>query len=877
MPTILINLKYMKNFFFIITLPMLLAGLWGCSDTLRREDTVPEEGQIKVTFELVSNVIAEGPRYLSKFILENNSTVSLEGSGWAMYYNQVTRMPITETVPDIVNIEHINGDFYRMTPGGAFSLEPGEIVEIPFESEDWLIKRSDAPSGVYFVFTDDEGSEISRIPVYDLEVIPFSRPEQIHRFKDDQTAIPTPEWQYEQNEKLSHLDESLLLPIIPTPVNFKKQNGTVTIGDNLMIHHEAGLGSQASILAAHLTRRMGKKPMVMESTVSGAGIISLRTGDVKVNGKHSETYLLKADRALGILIEGSDPAGVFYGIQSLLALLQVKSSSDSLSVLEVPSLQIADAPAFEYRGMHFDVARNFQKKETVLKFLDLMAFYKLNKFHFHLTDDEGWRLEIEELPELTSLGAYRGHTLDDSEYLAPAYGSGPFPDPEVSHGSGYYTRKDFIEILKYAADRHIEVIPEVNMPGHARAAIKAMEYRYRKLMDDGRNEEAEKYLLSDPDDQSQYISAQLYNDNVVCVCRESVFTFYETVINDIIEMYQEARLELRMIHTGGDEVPQGAWESSPLCNALLERNPDITDYRNLQPYFFSRLTGILEAHHLIISGWEEVAMSFLPDGGWEANPEFANGNVIPYVWNSLWGNQDLGYRLANGGYPVILCNVNNFYFDLAYNKDPYEPGAYWGGFVDTRDAFSFIPFDLYKSMDYDVMGQEFDMDRDFKNMERLRPDAFDNILGLQGEMWSETVKGPLMLEYYSLPKIIGLAQRAWEGTPPWAGIEDKAERNKDRDEAWNVFANTLAQRDLPRLDYLFGGFNYRLAPPGARIREGKLEANTAFPGLAIRYTTDGSDPDSLSLAYQEPVEVSGKVKLKSFSASGRGGRTVEVQ
>jgi len=866
----------MKKSIFILSIFLIILSMWTCSVKKNQDDMIPKEGDIQVSFELLSNDIAESAKFLAKFTLKNNSETVLGNSGWTMYYNMVTRLPIPESVPDIVRIEHINGDFYRMTPTKIFNLDPGETIEVTFEGEAWIIKKSDTPSGIYFVYHDSEGNEISRVPVNDINILPFTKPEQITRHRDDQTPIPTADWQFDQNKKLKILDKSELKRIIPTPVQIDKKEGKTILGENLMVHHQPDLKSEASRLADQLGNLMGRRPMVMESQVSGPNIISLTTGQIKVNGVDKEAYTLEIDPDKGIIITGSDPTGVFYGTQSLIALLPVESFSTAQASIELESVNISDAPAFGYRGMHFDVGRNFLTKETVLKFLDIMAYYKMNVFHFHITDDEGWRLEIEELPELTQIGAFRGHTLDDSEYLPPAYGSGAFPDPRISHGSGFYTRQDFIEILQFAAERHIEVIPEINMPGHARAAIKAMEYRYRKLMEEGKKEEAEMYLLSDPDDQSEYSSAQLYDDNIICVCKDAPYTFYETVVDDIIEIYKEAGLTLRTLHTGGDEVPLGSWEKSPLCNDLLEQNPEISNYRNLQPYFFGRIVEILKERDLAIAGWEEVAMTFFPDGTWEANAEFAEKNVIPYVWNSIWGNQDLGYRLANGGYPVILCNVNNFYFDFGYNKDPEEPGGYWGGFNDTKKAFSFIPYDLYKSIKVNTMGHEFDPVKDFENLERLTPEGYENIVGLQGQLWSETIKGRDMLEYYSLPKMLGLAERAWQGTPSWASIEDVPKRDAALDQAWNVFANTIAQRGFPRLDYIFGGFNYRIAPPGAIIKDGRLEANTSFPGMAIRYTTDGSEPDKNSPLYEGPIEVTGLVKLKSFNRIGRGSRSVLV-
>ena len=373
-----INHIVMRKVIFIVLIIPFALNTWTCSTKNNQENMFPKVSEIKVSYELVSNNIAVSPKFLSKFILENQSDVELGNSGWMMYYNLVTRLPITESVPDIVKIEHVNGDFFRMAPTERFSLAPGESVEIFFESEAWLIKKSDAPSGVYFVYSDSKGEEVVRIPVDDINILPLTKPDQINRHRDDQTPIPTAEWQYEENKKLALLAKDELLPVIPTPVELTKRDGTVTLGENLMIHHEANLRNEATMLAIHLADVMGKKPMVMESQVSGPGIIKLQTGQVKANGTDKEAYTLEIDPDEGVIITGSDPAGVFYGIQSLIALFPVESFASSQSTLELASVKISDAPAFGYRGMHLDVGRNFQSKETVLKFLDVMAFYKMN-------------------------------------------------------------------------------------------------------------------------------------------------------------------------------------------------------------------------------------------------------------------------------------------------------------------------------------------------------------------------------------------------------------------------------------------------------------------------------------------------------------------
>ena len=220
-------------------------------------------------------------------------------------------------------------------------------------------------------------------------------------------------------------------------------------------------------------------------------------------------------------------------------------------------------PRFAYRGLYLDVARNFQQPETIKQAIDMMAHYKLNRLTFGVSNDEGWRLEIKGIPELTEIGSRRGHTENELDHLYPAYGSGPYPDAKENHGSGFYSREQFIDLLQYAQKRHVEIIPEINFPGHARAAVKSMEARTKRIKDSGSSEPA--YTLHDPNDQSEYSSVQAYNDNVICPCQESVYQFLEAVVSDLVTIYQEADVKFNTVHTGGDEVPAGIWQKSPLC------------------------------------------------------------------------------------------------------------------------------------------------------------------------------------------------------------------------------------------------------------------------------------------------------------------------
>ena len=287
-------------------------------------------------------------------------------------------------------------------------------------------------------------------------------------------------------------------------------------------------------------------------------------------------------------------------------------------------------------------------------------------------------------------GARRGHTLDSRHFLPPAYGSGP--DAGGPWGSGFFSRADYIEILRYAAARHIEIVPEIEMPGHARAAIKAMEAR--TAAGDST------FRLIDPADSSTFSSAQAYHDNVMNPALESTYAFIQRVVDDLVALHQEAGVPLRHLHMGGDEVPAGAWDHSPAIQAYLKAH-GLASPNDMWYVFYGRIQQILAAHHIGLSGWEEIAVRKTMRDGQPVtipNPEFAARGLRAYVWNNVpgGGNEDLAYRLANGGFDIVLTPVSNLYFDLAWNPNPAEKGLDWGGFVDVRKPFDFTPFAYYQ-------------------------------------------------------------------------------------------------------------------------------------------------------------------------------------
>lgn len=827
---------------------------------------------IRVHWEHITNFTGQDDVFESKFTLHHQSGMALNDANWALFFNIAPRTMVPTASPQPAVIEHLNGDWYRMSPEKSFKLEAGQSVEIYYRGIEATIKESDRPLGLYFVYYDKNGNEKEIVEVADYSYTPFTTPEQINRSTEDHDPIPTPEYLYKTQQKQTKLPDEELDLLIPTPVKMVKHQGTLAVDGDFIIYHEEKLESEARFLKEKLAIDIGLNLATSQGSGAGKRIV-LKTGNVNINGISNEAYKLTIGAA-GIEIVGSDPAGVFYGIQSLRALLPVENYGSKNSPVSLGYKEISDAPRFTFRSLHLDIGRNFQNKETIMRLLDAMAFYKLNHFLFYLTEDEGWRLEIAGLPELTEVGAVRQHTSAyQNSVLHPGYGSGPFANAPGKNGHGHYTRADFIEILKYAQQRHIQVIPEVNFPGHARAAIKAMEARYDRLMAEGKPEAANEFRLIDPDDQSQYLSAQAYKDNVVCVVKEQTYHFYETVLNDILSMYKEAGVPITKFHIGGDEVPDGAWTGSPLVAEFMKQHPEIRDHHSLHAYFIKTMTERLADKGLEWHGWEEVALMKSPEGGYEPNPYFIDKKVVPYIWNNLFDYPDLGYKLANAGYPVVLCNVSNFYFDLAYNKDPREPGLYWAGFINERDNWTFAPYNMFRTTLNSSMGHEIHVtattmrngkkvdiveirpgDMPSFELERLKPEAYKNIIGVEAQIWSETIKGRSMLEYYYLPKLIGFSESAWS-VRSWENIDEAQKRTDLQEKEWNVFVNLLAAQELPRLGYMNNGYNYRVPPPGAVVEDGYLKANTAYPGLEIYYTINGAKPDKNSKLYQEPVKV----------------------
>jgi len=829
----------------IFTLPVLLYFLiFSCSQNHLK----PE---VSFKWKLEKNFKKDGTdRHLVTITLENRGLSSLTDKNWSLYWNQAPRVILSQDKSTRIKTRWINGDFYEMKPLKGFQLEKGKSLNISIELDGYAIKESDAPMGIYLI---DEKAKAHLVKSVLIE--PFLAENQIKRGPSDKEPTPSTAFLYAEGEKMEPITNEEKLPFIPTPYKIQQLKGSFTTAKNLTIYYSPIFEREYNYLKKYWPGQLTPVKSIKDAKV-------LLQEDETIKGE--EEYKLEVTNGK-INISASKKAGLFYGITTILAILDEENSN-------IREFKIEDKPAYPYRGIHVDVARNFQTKETIFRLLDQMANYKLNKLLLYLTEDEGWRIEIKAFPELTKVGARRGHTLNDNLYLQPAYGSGPFPDDSKSHGNGFYTQADFKEILLYAAERHIEIIPEVNFPGHARAAIKAMENRYEKFRKMGNMKEAEKYRLIDPEDASVYRSAQFYTDNIVCACRPSVIAFYEVVLDEFVNMYKEAGIPLHTFHSGGDEVPADAWKGSPICKKYMSENPAIGNTRNLQADLFSRLLPLFEKRNIKVGGWEEIVMFYNKENKHTINASFTKNKVIPYIWNNLWGQQDLGYKVANTGYNIVLCPVTNTYFDLAYSNDPREPGLYWAGFVNEKDAFAMLPENLFYSTRHDDMGNSFDMENDFKNMVRLNEIGKTNILGVQGQLWGETIKGAKMLEFYYMPKLLGLAYRAWTGMPVWSSEKDLKERDKYLSADYNKFIHHVVEKEFKRMDKAKNPIHYRIPAPGILQRGDSIFMNSIYPGMEIRYTIDGSEPNEKALLYTAPIKTkTRKIRAKIFNSTGRSG------
>ncbi len=747
---------------------------------------------IRISWQLLANDVEWGICE-SKITLHNDSPDTLY-TNWTIYYCQMSLAPLT-LPEEQIHIEQICASYHSLTPTTFFApLPPHSSRAFVVRHRGSVLRKNGAPQGAYIVFEDANPIDVP------IELIASA---DGHEFKREKLGIGKKpyadgEWLYEQNQKRSNniqLNDCNGIRLLPLPKSHTFADSVCDI--------------ESAILDIHLLGENGALFMCREGWRSPEGYSLTITPD-------------------SIHILAADSAGAFYAKQTIRQLTAKYAG-------QVPCLTLTDYPDLHHRGLMIDIARNFTSKEELFRIIDDMALYKMNVLHLHLTDDEGWRIEIDGLPELTEVGARRGHTLNERECLYPSYNGGWDMNNPASTANGYLTRNDFKEILTYAKDRYIYVVPEVDMPGHMRAAIKSMEARYYKYIDTD-PKKATEYLLSDFEDTSVYKSAQYYTDNVLCIALPSVYTFVDKVVSDIQSMYREANADLLYFHIGGDEVPRNAWIGSPICQAYMH-NKQLASTYDLKDDFIAHVLEIVQGKNITVMGWEDIAMR-----KGKANPRFAKSNVISHCWNSVpeWRGEEIPYQLANAGYKVLLGCVTHLYLDMSYLNHEDERGLHWGGYTDEWSGFEFQPYNITAP-----------------DRVQLQPKAKHNIIGIQAQLFAETIRSTEQLEDYIYPKLFGVAERAWnaecDSKATICGLEDDLA--------------LLAARNR----------HFHLGQPGIHRVGDSIYMNSSVKDAQIRYTTDGSLVTEKSPLYTQPfVCKSSLIHARSFYLGMKSNTTHSV-
>ncbi len=781
--------------------------------------------QIKVSWKIEQGDFGKA-NPTSKLVLHNATSKPVSCQDWSIWFNFMRGIDVS-SVDKRFTITHKNGDLYQLSFTDKNLIIPANgSIEISFRTKSQLPNFTDAPSGLYITY---DKNPAKAYPVkYQALGGAYSLAENLNQLAA----------QYDDNRLASTTASQL---VIPSPAALRRGEGLYVISTKTVLWADTVFKGEAMQLNEFLKTTAG-----ITLQVSSAE----KAADIKFLHQQSlaeEAYEIVVNHK-GIVITAGTAKGAFYALQTLKSLSKPQSWNIGAKRMEIPSVTIKDKPRFAYRGLMIDVARNFQSKESVKRIIDVMAMCKLNTLHLHLNDDEGWRLEIPSLPELTAIGSVRSGTYPNGNALQPSYGSGG-TDVVTEN---YYSTSDFKELLIYAQRNHIRIIPELETPGHARAAIKSMEARYHRLMDMGKPDQAIQYLLHDRLDQSEYFSAQSWNDNVMNVAMPSVYQFISVVLDELKAVYKSAGVPLNTVHLGGDEVPKGAWERSPQILRLRD-SLKLSSVHEVWPYYIQKIAALCKSKGLQMAGWEEMGM--LNKGkGMVTNPAISKEGIQLDVWNNLVGDgqEDLAYQLANAGYKVVFTSANNLYLDLAWKNSFNEPGHNWAGFTNIRKSYAFLPENYFLNISHHNSGDKLPDDY-FDKKERLTDFGKTNLIGIKGAIWTEKVQSQIRLEYMLFPRVFALAERAWAPQPSWE-IGPKFDREKfARD--YEQFMQKLGTDELKKLDVLNGGYTYRLPALGLRIDKGFIQCNTEYPDFDIFYTTDGTEPTLQSKRYSKPFLV----------------------
>ncbi|MBR6656215.1 MAG: beta-N-acetylhexosaminidase [Alistipes sp.] len=477
--------------------------------------------------------------------------------------------------------------------------------------------------------------------------------------------------------------------IVPRPVSFEPQKGKMTLNSKSVVYvADKSLVRPATLFCSYVAAEKGLQLSVVENLPKGKGVISLSID----KSLAQEEYQLDVTKK-GIVIKGGSEQGVFYGLQSLRQV--VFHSKGNAKKVSVECVTVKDKPHFGYRGGMLDVCRYFFGVDEVKKFIDILALHKVNRFHWHLTEDQGWRIEIKKYPNLTKIGSVRNATQVGrySKRTQPVYDGKPY--------GGFFTQDEVRDIVRYATERYIDVIPEIDMPGHMVAALAS----YPELgCTKGPYEVRKMWGIS---------------QDILCAGRESTFEFIEGVLSEILELFPS-----KYIHIGGDEAPKHRWKVCPDCQKRIQEE-GLKDEHELQSYFMKRVEKFLAKYGRSIIGWDEIL-----DGG-----------VSKTATVMAWRGPNRGIMAAKLGNKVIMTPTRYCYLDYCQTSDPdanKEPMAMsLKAKLPIRKVYLLDPYD------------------------KLNEEERKAIIGVQGNLWTEYIPNFKHAQHMLLPRLAAIAEVGW--------------------------------------------------------------------------------------------------------------------
>lgn len=573
-------------------------------------------------------------------------------------------------------------------------------------------------------------------------------------------------------ENKTHLES----PVIPRANGMYPSTSSFNVSDKTVIFLET-TDNQMTRLAEKLKSQIDSTTgfqIAIQDVAEAKGLknVILLSSNNEMDRIKAGGYHLEVDKDK-IIVQGRDFDGVFNGVMTLSQIILLDQLEMADGEIEIPGIQIWDAPSFEYRGMHLDVCRHYFPISFIKKYLDVMALYKMNYFHWHLTEDQGWRIEIKAYPDLTEIGAWR------TEENGERYG-------------GFYTQEQIKEIVAYAADLNITVIPEIEMPGHSRAALAA----YPELSCTGKKQEV-------PNTWGVF-------EDVFCAGNEESFRFYETVLDEVMELFPA-----EYVHVGADESPKTRWKQCPKCQKKIKEE-NLADEHELQSYFIRRMEKYLNAHGKKLIGWDEIL----------------EGGLAPEATVMSWRGMQGGIEAAQQEHDVIMTPTDYCYFDYYQADSEFEPKAI-GGYVPLTKVYAFNPIPQ-------VLNKE--------------QQAF--ILGGQANIWTEYITTSDQVEYMLLPRMLALSEALW---------------SKEKSKDFNDFNERLQthKKLLSKLGYNYSNGSYRINVETKfdTATNGNLVSFSAEQYKPeIRYTTEEAILLDSGIIYENPFspENSGIIRAGIF-------------